>query len=159
HAKTGPFGLEAEVAGDIAETLAAFVAIESVHQGLEMLGAARIALDAEDISLAGRILAEGPVRVMADVEVREAVAVDVGPAGAGAPGVVARPELVGDVRDAPAAVAVGFIVKQGQASVAGDQQIGPAVAIVVGDGGAVGVPPAHAAEPDLVGDIAKLPVA
>src|SRR5262249_12094334 len=100
----------------------------------------------------------------ADVEVGPAVPVQVGPGGAGGPGdalVQAGPGA--DVHEAAAAPAVGHIAEQGDAAPAGDEQVGPAVGAVGGDGGGVAVdprPPAgQAAQADLLGDVLELPVA
>ncbi len=80
-----------------------------------------------------------PINVMANVEVGIAVAVEVAPAGAGRPQVIGQAGLLRYLDEAPATLAVRLIVIQDEPAVAGDEKIGPAVAVVVGRGATVRV--------------------
>src|SRR5205807_372694 len=71
--------------------------------------------------------------------VGEAIAVEVGPGGAAAPRVVVQAGLFAHLDKVSSAVAVALVVEQRQAAPAGQQQGGPAVAVVVVHGGADGV--------------------
>src|SRR5262249_57632599 len=94
---------------------------------------------------ASRVVVPGPVGVLADVEVREAVAVEVPPGGAGGPGDSGKAGLLRDVHELAALGGVGridgFVVEEGDAAPAGDEEVGPAVAVVVPDGAPVAVQP------------------
>ena len=66
--------------------------------------------------------------------------------------------FLGHLDEVPAAAVRRLVVEQGDAAVAGDEQVGPAVAVVVGDGAAVGVE-VDLVEADLRGHVAEFPVA
>src|SRR5207253_430461 len=87
-----------------------------------------------------------------------AVAVEVGPGGAGAPEPFGQTGLFGHIHEAPAALAVGLIAIEGHAAPTGDEQIRPAIAVVVADGAAVAVKD-RLVEADLPGDVAEFAVA
>src|SRR5439155_21291415 len=94
---------------DIGKGAVAVVAIEPVWQGREVAGrtdVARLVIEAD----AGRVVREGPVDVVTDVEVRIAVAVQVAPGGAGAPRIVVETGLAGDVDKAPPALLARHIM-------------------------------------------------
>jgi hypothetical protein len=144
---------------DVGERAVAVVAVQGVGAGVELPGGADVAGDVRGVTLAGGVVGERPVHVLADVQVGVAVAVQVTPGGAGAPEVVAlQPDGLGDLDEAPAALAVGLVVEEGQPAVAGDEQVGPAVAVVVGDGNPVAVE-VDAVEAGLRGHVAELPAA
>src|SRR5262249_60515733 len=106
----------------------------------ELLGRADVRGLAVVVAL--RVVVEVPVDVLADVEVREPVAVQVGERGAGGPGdALVEAGLRGNVLELPAALSVGDIVEQGDAAPAGDEEVRPAVAVVVADCGPVRVEP------------------
>ena len=104
------------------------------------------------------IVGERPVHVIGDVKIDMAVAIEIGPAGTGTPQGGIQASLLGHVHEVPPALAVGFVVQQGQAAPAGQQNVRPAVVVVVGHGYPVIV------EPDLVdsgldADVLELEVA
>ena len=87
-----------------------------------------------------------------------AVAIEIGPAGTGTPQGGRQPGFLSHVHEVPAALAIGFVVQEGQAAPAGQQDVRPAVVVVVGHGHPVIV------EPDLVdaglgADVLELEVA
>ena len=131
-------------------------------QPLESLGRADIGR--AGVAAVGRVIGERPIDVLAGVEVGVSVAVEVGPADGGGP----RHALVdarrgGHVGELPAALPVRFVVEEGQATPPTDEQIGPAVAVVIGHGGAVGVEPRLATgergQPHLLRDVFELEAA
>ena len=65
---------------DVGERAVAVVAVEGVRPGLELRRGADVALDVVCIAGTLRVVGERPVDVLADVQVGEAVAVEVRPA-------------------------------------------------------------------------------
>src|SRR5262249_37480928 len=96
---------------------------------------------------------------MANVQVRVAVAIQVGTGRAGAPQVVGQARLPSNLDEAPSALAVRHVLEQGKPAPAGDEQIGPAVTVEVGDSGAVRVEPGEVFEAYLSGHVLKLEAA
>src|SRR5262249_38271750 len=73
---------EAGLLADVGEALAGVVAEQVVRDALELLGRADVAGLAVVGAVERVVVLEGPVGVLADVQVGVAVAVEVGPAGA-----------------------------------------------------------------------------
>src|SRR5262245_50242386 len=102
-----------------------------------------------------RVIGEGPIAIMANVEIEQAVAVEVAERGAGAPvlfAVVTEARLGRDILE----LAV-IIAEQRHAAIARDEQVGPAVVIVVANRNAVSIE-LDAVEADFGRDITELPV-
>src|ERR1700722_13918461 len=95
---------------------------------------------------------------MANIEVRKAVAVDIRPPRAGTPLVVLETDFLCDVNELSPATGSGFIVEHQDSAVSSHQKIGPAIAVVVGNGNAVRVPPVDFVEPHLGCHILKFEV-
>src|SRR5262249_11039917 len=93
------------------------------------------------IVLARRMVGEGPIDVMAYVKIWETIAVEVSPSGARAPERIGKAGGPRDLLEAATPAAVRNVVKQREPAIAGDQQIGPAVVVVIGHGAAVVVEP------------------
>src|SRR5207247_7911349 len=63
---------------------------------------ANVALDVAGIAAAARVVRHGPVDIVANVKIGEAVAVEVGPGGRGAPGRIVQARLRGHIDKTPA---------------------------------------------------------
>src|SRR5262249_33895592 len=120
---------------------------------------ANVPLHPGTVATALRVVCERPVDVMANVQVRVAVAIQVGTGRAGAPQVVGQARLPSNLDEAPSALAVRHVLEQGKPAPAGDEQIGPAVTVEVGDSGAVRVEPGEVFEAYLSGHVLKLEAA
>lgn len=122
---------EAGVIGDIFKSAVAAIAIEGAGQALKIFG---MAIDA-DVAVgiaAEAIVGELPFRVVDDPEIELAVAVKIEPAGGDGPTFVLDAGFDSDVFEA----AVAEIVIQRAAADAGDEDVGFAVIIEIGDGDA-----------------------
>ena len=82
---------------------------------------------------------------MDDVEVEEAVTIEIAPGGAQAPERIGQSGVARHLPERTAAFRIELVVKQRWPAPAGHQQIGPGVVVVVGDRNAVRVEPALAA--------------
>ena len=104
-----------------------------------------------------RIIGPGPVDVLADIEIRETVTIQVRPGGARCPQSLGQTGLFRDLGKAAAAFAVRLIAIQGHPAPARDQQIGPAVAVVIAYRAAVCVKESRRAgiQADLPGHVAE----
>src|SRR5262249_36560239 len=127
---------------------------------LELLGRAHVGRLA--VVGAGRVVVEGPVGVVGDVKVGVTVAVEVGEAGAAAPALGREAGLLRDVNElAPLGGVPGIdrlIVPERQPAPAGDEDVRPAVAVVVAHGGAVAVEP-RTIETDFLRHVLELEAA
>src|SRR3954470_7317681 len=101
----GPWHLEAGRRAGLGERPVAVVVVEGVRQPVESLGGANVGQGLVPVVLARWVVLPGPVDVMANVEVREAVAVEIAPGGTRAPERVGQTRRAGHVREAPAPVA------------------------------------------------------
>src|SRR4051794_15673700 len=107
------------------------------------------------------MILDGPIDILAKIKVGVTIAVKVGESGAGTPEVRAeQPGHLGRLDEAPApgGLVVLDVVVQGQPAIARDEQIRPAVTVVIGHGGTVAVEEDRA-ETDFPGDVLKLPAA
>ncbi len=84
----------------------------------------------------GLVVVEVDLDVVADVQVEEAVAVDVAPGAAGGEVRVVQAGPFRDVAEAPAAAAVGLVVVEDDAAEVGDDEVVEAVVVEVADGAA-----------------------
>ena len=127
-----------------------------VAEGLEF---PRVAVDR--IARAGGFAAEGrvlgiPGQVMTDIEIEVPVAVEVGPRGRGGPIPVAtQPGRLRGVLEG----AVAPVVEQGIGPPSGDEHVGSAIVVVVGDGHPVTVSAGQCREPRPFRDILEGAVA
>ncbi len=105
-------GTKPLVGSNVTKAVPFFVEKKRVDQRFELLGTADVLLDSERISLAHRMVGDGPVHVMADVEIGKAVTVDISPAGAGTPGMVPWSELFLRLPRIGGPPLVRFVVKE-----------------------------------------------
>ena len=154
-------GVQAGLHAHVAEFAVAEVREQLVRKAVELLGRANVGRVA--VVGAGRVLGPGPIDVLVDVKVGIAVAVEVGPGGAGRPGDPRQAGLFGHVHELAAPGRVlgvhRLVVEQGDAAPAGDEQVGPAVAVVVGHGRPVRVEPRVVRQADLLGHVPELEMA
>ena len=155
HSQPAPVGLKLVLRRHVAEALSVLVLEQGVDQWLELLRRTHVAGDARRLSLANRVVGERPIEVVAHVQVGEAVAVEVRPPGAGTPRDVREAEFRADRDEPPPALAVRLVVEQFHAAVAGDDEVGEPVAVVVGHRDAVRVPPRDV-QPDRRGHVLEL---
>ena len=153
-------GVRSKNAGLLAyvrERAVAVVPVENVRQRFKSLGRTNVRRLVGFVG-ARRVFLERPVDVMADVQIREPVAVQVGESGARAPEVIIQAGFLGDVDKASPAFAVRFVMKERDAAPAGDQQVRPAVIVVIRHGAAMGIKPVDV-QAHLGGHVFELPVA
>src|SRR6266849_4344632 len=124
----------------VGEGAVAVVVIKDVRESVKGLGRTNVRR-LVGLVVASRMLLERPVDVVADVEIGKAVTIEVRPGSARAPLGIAKASFLGDVDKAAAAFAFRLILKKRNPAPAGDQQIGPAVVVVIRHGAAVGVEP------------------
>ena len=143
----------AGVFGDFREGAVAIVVVESVGETFE---AARAALDVNAVVLAGfagaedREIVETDVHVVGNEQVGPTIAVIVTERGTHGPAFVERQTgLLGDVSEG----AVSVVAVEHNPVETGDQQIGPAVVIVVADRDAIG--PTGIAHSGFIRDISE----
>ena len=138
--------------GDIAEGAVAVVAAENVRLRLNRQRAAKQP-PAGDLVATETIRLRRPLPVPADVEVEESVAVGIDEGGTRTP-----PAIVEACRRATRFErAVATVVEENVAAIAGEEQIGEAVAVMVADGDAVAI--AGVAQSTLLGDVVEPPAA
>ena len=133
---------------------AAVVAEQVVRQRRRIL---RGAVGVGTVLVAAEIrLLEIPKQVMADVEVKVAVAVEVGECGRGGPvAVPAEPILCGDVLECP----IPLVAVERVPMPAGDEEVRAAVVVDVADGHAMAIAPRERGEPGRRGRVLERPIA
>jgi hypothetical protein len=137
----------------------AVILIQLVSSSLETPGRTDIARGFAIKCAAGRVIGPGPVHVLADVEVRPAITVKVGSAGARAPEVLAvEARGPGHVHERAPTVGTRHVAEQRHPPIAGDQQIRPTVPVIVTHRDAMAVEK-WLIEPGLVGHIAEFELA
>src|SRR5581483_9228568 len=120
-----PADAQAGRAADITERTVAVVAVEQVRHRVEVGRRA----DVPPLAVRGgaRLVAlRRPIDITADVQVGVAVAVEVGPGGAGTPAVGPQAGPARHLDEAPPAAFHFRIAEQGDPAEAGDEEVGPA---------------------------------
>src|SRR5262249_25290225 len=133
HAAAGVSG-DAGALADVFESAVATVAIEGAREAFEVLGMAINADAARGVATVA-VVGGGPLGVVDDPEIEEAVAVVVEPARGDGPEAAFDAGLFGDVFEA----AIAEISVERVAVDAGDEEVGATVVVVVGGRDAHGV--------------------
>src|SRR5262245_22887885 len=102
-----------------------------MHQWLEPLRGAHVPRDPDALTATDRVVRPRPVAVMGDVEVGEAVPVDIAPTGAGAPRVIPEVHALGYIDKLPRAPSASLIMEQRQLAVSRNHEIRPPIPVVV----------------------------
>src|SRR5262245_25009330 len=87
---------QAGLLAHIAERAVAVIAKEAMRQGAESFRRANVAATAI-IAIGGMVFFEGPVDILADVQIGVAVAIEVGPGGAGGPQAFGQTSFLGHI--------------------------------------------------------------